>query len=301
MTRVENAMGLCTLFLCVFISGCAIAPSGCPVCGLQHEHPPEAQSSFLRAEDVDWTPLNPARGDRSPQAANLWGDRSEAGATGFMVKFVDGFSSPPHIHNVTYRGVVLEGEVHNDDPAAATMWMPKGSFWTQPAGEVHITSARGQTNIAYIEIDSGPYLVRPPDQAFDKGERPVNVHDSNLVWVDDANLAWIKQELGVEIAFLWGDPDSDQPYGLMARVPPGFAGTIRHQLGPLRAIVIDGSIRHPHDEADEPALLKAGSYLGTGLETSGGLSFSSESGAVLYLRARSALEIKADDAEPAAR
>ena len=36
--------------------------------------------------------------------------------------------------------------------------MPAGSFWTQPAGEVHITSARGQETIAYVEIDEGPYL-----------------------------------------------------------------------------------------------------------------------------------------------
>ena len=233
--------------------------------------------------------LNPARGDKSPQAANLWGDRTEDGATGFMVKFVNGFSSPPHIHNVTYRGVVLAGEVHNDDPDAADMWMPKGSFWTQPAGEVHITSARGTTNIAYIEIDSGPYLVHPADQAFDRGERPVNVHDTNLVWVQDSNLEWIPQDLGVEIAFLWGDPESNSPYGLMIKVPAGFDGAIHHASGPFRAIVVNGSVTH-HNQS---VLLETGSYLGSSSVASGATAFTSDSGAVMYVRAQSEIEILA--------
>jgi hypothetical protein len=67
------------------------------------------------------------------------------------------------------------GSVHNDDPEAASMWMGNGSFWTQPKGEVHVTAAKGANNIALVEIDQGPYLVRPPDQAFDSGERPVNL------------------------------------------------------------------------------------------------------------------------------
>lgn len=113
---------------------------------------------LLLFSDIEWSPLNPARGDNSPLAGNIWGDRTKEGATGFLVQFKKGFSSPPHIHNVTYRGIVLSGEVHNDDPEAANMWMPAGSYWTQPAGEAHITSAAGDFNMAYIEIQNGPYL-----------------------------------------------------------------------------------------------------------------------------------------------
>ena len=125
--------------------------------------------------DVEWEKLNPARGDQSPAAATLWGDRNGTDATGFLVRFVDGFSSPPHIHNVSYRGIVIQGLVHNDDPTAAPMWMPTGSYWTQPLGGAHITSATGGTTVAYIEIEEGPYLVRPVDQATASGQHPVNV------------------------------------------------------------------------------------------------------------------------------
>lgn len=56
-------------------------------------------------------------------------------ASGSLVTFVDGFQSPPHIHNITYRAVVIRGRIHNDDPEAARLWMEPGSYWTQPAGE----------------------------------------------------------------------------------------------------------------------------------------------------------------------
>lgn len=69
---------------------------------------------------------------------------------GISVRFNPGFSSPPHIHNITYRGIVIEGLLHNDDPTAESMWLPAGSFWTQPAGEDHITAANAQSNMIYL-------------------------------------------------------------------------------------------------------------------------------------------------------
>ncbi|NND00731.1 MAG: DUF4437 domain-containing protein, partial [Gammaproteobacteria bacterium] len=121
----------------------------------------ENSSKVISFSDVKWEPLNPARGDQSPKAGTLWGDRKAAVPTGFLADFADGFSSPPHIHNATYRAVVISGSVHNDDPSATPMWMPAGSFWTQPKGESHITAAKGARNIALVEIDQGPYLVQP--------------------------------------------------------------------------------------------------------------------------------------------
>lgn len=147
-----------------------------------HDKKNNKKIKILPVSKVKWEKLNPARGDKSPQAGTLWGDRKGSPETGFLAKFVDGFSSPPHIHNVSYRAIVIEGLIHNDDPKAETMWMPKGSYWTQPAGEAHITSAKGKTNIALVEIDNGPYLVRPVSKSFDNGERPYNIHSSNIIW-----------------------------------------------------------------------------------------------------------------------
>jgi hypothetical protein len=148
----------------------------------------ESATQVVLKSEVAWTYLNPARGDKAPMAGTLWGDRSGTGPTGFLLKPKDGFESPPHIHNVSYRGVVISGVIHNDDPNAADMWMPAGSFWTQPKGEVHITAAKGTETLAYIEIEEGPYLVLPAEKAFDSGERPVNVDKSNIVWLGVSDI-----------------------------------------------------------------------------------------------------------------
>lgn len=189
------------------------------------------ETTVRSVADVEWTALNPARGAASPRAGTLWGDRTAGGPSGFLVRFADGFSSPPHIHNVTYRAVVIAGEVHNDDAGAAPMWMTPGSFWTQPQAEAHITSSRGDS-MAYVEIDDGPYLVHPADQAKTVHDKPINVDASNLVWTASGVD-------GVAIARLWGAPD-DGAGGVMLRLDAEAGVQIRSRA-PVRAVVVAGT------------------------------------------------------------
>ncbi|MEM1107319.1 MAG: DUF4437 domain-containing protein [Planctomycetota bacterium] len=244
------------------VTGCATAPFA-----NKPHTADDATVNVLPASEVPWTALNPARGDKSPQAGTIWGDRTGEVPTGFLVKFVDGFSSPPHIHNVTYRGVVIHGLVHNDDPDAAPMWMPPGSFWTQPAGEVHITAAKGETNVAFIEIAEGPYLVMPPAEAFDTGERPINVDASNFVWLDSSNSPWIQDE-GPELVHLWGTPAEGELNASMLKLPPGFTGHLQTRDTTLNAVVIQGQPTHEVPGKSPTQTLAPGSSLdSTGVTT----------------------------------
>lgn len=197
------------------------------------------------SSQIEWEALNPARGDKSPMAGTIWGDRKDTVQTGFLVKFVDGFSSPPHIHNVSYRAMVLSGKVHNDDPAAAKMWMPNGSYWTQPAGEVHITAAQGSENIAYVEIDNGPYLVLATEEAYDNGERPVNIDFSNMVWLGKEKTNLIKNN-DAKIAFLWENEDFK---GNLIKLPQAFKGKIKSNGSVFQALTVKGEILYqiPND------------------------------------------------------
>ncbi len=248
---------------------------------------------IVTAKDINWQALNPKRGDKGPRAGTLWGDQTGDQASGFLVKFVDGFSSPPHIHNITYRGIVLEGNVHNDDPAAKPMWMTKGSYWTQPAGEVHITSSAG-ASVAYVEIQSGPYLVMPPESAFDRGERPINIDASNVMWLDAANTTWIKtgttDKATPQLAYLFGNPNDDQPNGSYVKLPAGFSGTIKSNGKTFRAVVIEGqtSIK----AGDETKSLLAGSYFGSDGEASHQVSCDAE--CLVYVRSEGKFEVICD-------
>ncbi len=232
--------------------------------------------------DAKWTPLNPLRGNKGPQAATLWGNRAGPGPSGFLVRFVDGFRSPPHIHNVTYRGVVITGLVHNDDPRVDEMWMPTGSYWTQPKGAVHVTSAKGTTNVAYIEIADGPYLVRPVDKAFASAEKPINVDVSNLVWIDAPGTG--DKSGRVKVAYLWGDPKDARPSGALLKLPEGQTGILSAAGESLRAVVIQGRVYRGSPGKGPGQRLMPGSYFASAGSGEHRIACAAGSTCIVYVR-----------------
>ena len=225
------------------------------------ETPPESSVRVVPASEVEWGHLNPLRGDKSPRAGTLWGDRGAPVPCGFLVKFVDGFSSPPHIHPVTYRGMVISGDVHNDDPQAEKRWLPPGSFWTQPAGEVHITAARGTSNISYIEIERGPYLVHPAKDAFEPPEAPIWMEPSKMEWTPASDAAAPGGEAAV--ATLPGNPRNERLRRSLIKLSAGTTGVVRSDGHDLHAVVIQGRPHHGVQDKSEAQALAPGSYFGS--------------------------------------
>ncbi|MFY0667528.1 MAG: DUF4437 domain-containing protein [Alteromonas stellipolaris] len=248
----------------------------------------QTASKVVAADDIEWGYLNPLRGNKSPGAADLWGDRTKNTATGMLVRFNKGFESPPHIHNITYRGIVIEGAMHNDDPSAEKMWMPAVSFWTQPAGENHTTAANGSTNLIYLEIDSGPYLVQPSSKHFDNGERPLNLHKNNMVWLNDGELHDINAT-GVSSTYLWGN--TADMNGSMVKLPAGFKGTIGTQASEFRAVVIAGEVDYQSVEVTSPVSLNAGSYVESTGIFNHQLVNKSQQETIIYIRTNSAYRV----------
>lgn len=220
----------------------------------------DSTADLVPVDKVQWGLLNPLRGSKSPGAADLWGDRTASGATGMLVRFGEGFASPPHIHNISYRGIVIEGAMHNDDPGAARMWLPTGSFWTQPAGENHITAARDDRNLIYLEIDNGPYLVQPAEQQFDNGEHPIAVHTDNLVWLGrEAGTASLAS------VHLWGSTRPGAMRGQLVQVPKGIAVRMKTTASEVKLVVIKGRIGASLQGRSVDLL--PGSYIGAGVAT----------------------------------
>lgn len=244
----------------------------------------EATNKVVLTSDIEWEQLNPARGDKSPLAGTLWGDRKANVATGYLGKFVDGFSSPPHIHNVSYRAIVIKGSLHNDDPAAASMWMEPGSFWTQPQGEAHITAAKGTENMAYIEIDNGPYLVLPTDEAFDNGERPVNIDASNVVWLGTDKSSYIDENSQAEISFLWQSKTVTGLQGLFVKLPEKYSGTIKSDGEVFYAVVIEGELNYHLPQKDQQTILDPGSCFSSQGTATHQIKAESDDSVVIYIR-----------------
>ena len=257
----------------------------------------EPTKEVVLASEVEWTYLNPARGDLAPMAGTLWGDRNGNESTGFLLKPKDGFQSPPHIHNISYRGVVISGLIHNDDPDAEFMWMPAGSFWTQPKGQVHITAAKGADTLAYIEIEKGPYLVLPSKEAFLSRERPVNLDKSNIVWLDASNITWIDQSEmpasanGPKVAFLWGNPQDDQLNGTLVKLPAGYTGKIHSHGSTFRAVVIQGQPQYQMSGETDVKTLVPGSYFSSKGETVHQISSKAGEESIVYVRTNGKFEV----------
>ena len=250
------------------------------------------ENELVKSSDVEFIPMNPARGELGPKAGKLWGDIRADVPSGVLVKFVDGFESPPHIHNITYRAVVISGAVHNDDPAAAKMWMESGSFWTQPPGENHITSANGENSMIFLEILSGPYLVKPADEAFDSGERPINVAARNIMWLQAEDTEWVDGE-GPEMAYLWGSVEDDEKNGTFVKLPSGYGGELSTSAPLMRVVTIQGQASIQLSGESETHSLAPGSYFGSQGKAVHQLSCDSDEECVLYLHTEGKYELGA--------
>ena len=251
--------------------------------GTRNEIVSSPTNKIVLSSEIIWQKLNPARGDQSPQAGTIWGDRNGKVPTGFLAKFADGFSSPPHIHNVTYRALVIKGLIHNDDPNAENMWMPSGSFWTQPAGESHITSSKGES-IAYVEIDSGPYLVKPIDEKFDNGEHPINISTKNIIWLGIDETKMLHNE-NSEIAFLW---ESKQLKGRLIKIKAGFEGEIQNLGNIFHAVIIQGGLEYNSSESKK---LDPGSYFTATEKSKHQLKSINSLDCLIYIRTNGDLKI----------
>lgn len=244
----------------------------------------ESTSEVVLRSEVAFQPLNPLRGDKSPKAGMLWGDIRSDVPSGFLVKFADGFESPPHNHNITYRAVVIDDLAHNDDPTAEKMWMAPGSFWTQPAGENHVTAAIGSNATVLLDILEGPYLVKPPAESFDNGERPVNIEARNIVWQDRSNSTWVLAD-GPQISFLWGNPQNGKKYGSFIKLQSGFHGVIRTESSLFRAVTIQGDVSAKVSGRTGIVNLAPGSYFGSKGEAEHTVSCKSKDECLIYVHA----------------
>ena len=165
-----------------------------------------------------------------------------------------------------------------------------GFFWTQPKGEVHITAAQGVTDVALVEIDQGPYLVLPTQEAFDSGERPVNVDASNIVWVDLPGMP--ASANGPQVAYLWGTMRDGQSNGTFVKLPAGFSGKIHSQGSTFRAVVIKGQPQYQVSDTEAKSLDPGSYFSSEGKAAHQILSMGGEE-SVIYIRTNGTYDVTA--------
>ncbi|MEM9496080.1 MAG: DUF4437 domain-containing protein [Pseudomonadota bacterium] len=160
----------------------------------------------------------------------------------------------------------------------------------QPAGEVHITSAKeGAAATAFLEILQGPYLVKPGIEAFDNGERPISLLASNIVWLNADDVKWIDTdgegaENGPKAAALWGSTEQGRLGGSFVQLPEGYDGALSSVDGDLRSVVIKGELLHEVRGTTEPSNIGPGGYFASNENIEHTLSCNNASKCIIYVR-----------------
>lgn len=258
-------------------------------CAISQREPESASSASVVDPDykvvllseVEWEQLNPARGENSPKAATLWGDRTGPGPSGFLLRPVDGFKSPPHIHTANYHGVVIKGSIHNADPEADEVYLPPGSFWTQPGSGVHITAAKGSA-LAYIEVED-TFDVLPAKDASANLVEPVVIQASDIDWTDQPGLEVPSDQ--AKVVELWSDPDNDRLSGALLKLSAGSTRIPMDDNGTtLHAVVIQGKPKLEMHNETNGKTLEPGSYFGSEGDSPHEISCVGDEDCIIYIR-----------------
>ena len=235
-------------------------------------------------------------------AGTLWGGRDRSGPTGFLLRPADGFESPPHIHNVAYRGggdprpppqrrpgrrvdvdaggVVLDAAggrgAHHSRERRATPWPTSRSTRGRSASSRsrrRSTTARETGQRRRVE----PRLAgthRPP-----AGSSPAKASASAH---------------GLELAFLWGDPRQDRSAERDPHPASGRGPAELRSRGPiLHAVVVQGRPEHRVAGETDGESLEPGSYVRSKGETVHQLFCEKEQRCILYVRTKGRFDVAA--------
>ncbi|MCO4772211.1 MAG: DUF4437 domain-containing protein, partial [Deltaproteobacteria bacterium] len=148
----------------------------------------------------------------------------------------------------------------------------------------HITAAKGTDTTIFLEILSGPYLVQPADEAFDGGERPINVEARNLMWLSAADAEWVG-DAGPQVAYLWGKVAAGETHGSFLKLPPGYAGTLSTKAPLLRVVTTQGSTEVALSGQKASQRLEPGSYFASKGEAAHSVSCVGDGDCILYVHA----------------
>lgn len=209
-------MRIITILSLLFIFSCA------------HRSKKAGDVKIISSSDLKWTELRYLKKDKSLIAANLWGDFKGDKSAGFLVQYPEDFISTFHAHDVSYRGIVIDGQIHSGDPKASKLWMPNSSYWTWPAGRGHSLAASGGRNIVFVETDQGPFSVKPIKESFNGKEYPYNIHASNILW---------KKKRGFELVDTWKDKN-----GIISGSLLKFKDVVSLDIENSKLVIIKGEV-----------------------------------------------------------
>lgn len=111
-------------------------------------------------DDLQFGPVMPGL---DAEMALLWGNPA-AGPFAMMLRFPPGYEAPMHTHSSDYHAVIVDGGarhwIEGEDRDAAPIHGP-GTYWFQPAGQVHGDANPTDAPVTVFLYFPGPIDFRP--------------------------------------------------------------------------------------------------------------------------------------------
>lgn len=126
--------------------------------------------------------------------------------------------------------------------------------------------------------------MRPTDQAYDTGQRPMNIDGSNIVWIDTTS--------GAQIAYLWASQSNAPPSGTLIKLPRNFQGSLDTENSPVKAVVIQGQLKLRTMSIPSETTLSTASYFQTSNTPPIHLINNSDQDTILYLRTAGKIQLR---------
>ena len=116
----------------------------------------QAETKVTTAEDINWGYLNAARGDKSPGAADLWGDRTKDTATGMLVRFNKGIEGSITSSGDEFKAVVIQGSLsYIDENKSNARTLNAGSYVASSTPAKHrLRNISDDETIVYVRASS---------------------------------------------------------------------------------------------------------------------------------------------------
>ncbi len=107
---------------------------------------------MVTPDQVDYQPLNPARGDASPQAGTLWGDLDDGGLSASFVKLPAGHTSDLSVESDRLRAVIVDGAlIHSVAGLETQSELGAGGFFESDAGVPHALACHPESDcLVYV-------------------------------------------------------------------------------------------------------------------------------------------------------
>jgi hypothetical protein len=146
--------------------GAAFAAGLCGIAHAQESAPDPTHIPFTLPADIKWT----GNADSGTTQAKLFGDASQPGPYGILIKWMPGHYSHPHFHSTDRWVYVVSGtwwvssSTHFD--TAKMFPLPTGTFATDLANTVHFDGAKEGGEPVVLElVGMGPVTTTQVDES----------------------------------------------------------------------------------------------------------------------------------------